>query len=181
MKKIKKIVAFLLLISSINVLANDYALLDTYPLLNDMKMAKKEQILLENMQSLISNHQNNNKNKLIELKNKFKTVINGLSEGNKSLKLQGTKVAILKNKIEAIQLQWSQEHTILDSALNNKMYKEEALETINQLSKKLLGLNALYTQSYTRYKRNSVMKSLVSSYMKSHTHRQNTYALNTIQ
>jgi len=180
MKNIKKIVAFLLLTST-TAFANDYALLSTYPLLNDMKMAKQEQVLLNTMHSAITDHQHNNKTQLAQLKNKFTAIITGLSNGNKELKLKGTKVAILKNKIEAIQLQWSHESSMLDSALNNKMYEEEALEILNKLSKSLNSLNNLYSQSYARYKRNSVMKSLVSSYMRTQENREARYALNIIQ
>ena len=180
MKNIKKIVAFLLLTST-TAFANDYALLSTYPLLNDMKMAKQEQALLNSMRSTITDHKHNNKSELTQLKNRFTTIITGLSNGNKELKLKGTKVAILKNKIEAIKLQWSHENSMLDSALNNKMYEEEALETLNKLSKTLNSLNNLYSQSYARYKRNSVMKSLVSSYMRTQEHKEARYALNTIQ
>jgi len=181
MKNIKKIVAFILLTSTTTAFANDYALLNTYPLLNDMKMAQKELVLLDTMRSTITDHKHNNKSKLEALKNKFSTVIMGLSNGNKQLNLKGTKVAILKNKIEAVQLQWSHENTMLDSALNNKMYEDDALETINKLSKTLNALNDLYSQSYARYKRNSVMKSLVSSYMRTQENREERYALNIIQ
>ena len=71
--------------------------------------------------------------------------------------------------------------SMLDSALNNKMYEEEALEILNKLSKSLNSLNNLYSQSYARYKRNSVMKSLVSSYMRTQENREARYALNIIQ
>jgi len=181
MKNIKKIVSLILLASSINLYANDYALLNTYPLLNDMKMAQKEQALLDTMRSKVLSHKSSNKMELANLKKRFSTIITGLSNGNKQLNIKGTKVTILKNKIEAIQLQWSHEKGMLDSALNNKMYEEDALATINKLSNTLDSLNELYSQSYARYKRNSVMKSLVSSYMKSQKNHEARYALNTIK
>jgi hypothetical protein len=167
MKTLKTLLAFgLLLTSTISATANNYALLNTYPLLNDMKMAKKEQLLLNNMRSLISDRKNNNKTKLVEQKEIFTTIITGLSKGDNTLGLQGTELVFLKNKINTIQLLWSQEKSILDSAVNNKMYKNDAYVTINKLSSHLTTLNKLYNQSYTRYKQNSVIKSLVSSYMK---------------
>jgi hypothetical protein len=166
MKTLKTLLAFgLLLTSTISANANDYALLNTYPLLNDMKMVKKEQLLLNSMRSLITDRKNNNKVKLTEQKEIFTSIITGLSEGDSSLGLHGTELVFLKNKISTIQLLWSQEKNILDSAVNNKMYKNDAYETIEKLSSHLVLLNNLYTQSYTRYKQNSVMKSLVSSYM----------------
>jgi len=167
MKTLKILLAFgLLLTSSISANENDYALVDTYPLLNDMKMAKKEQLLLNNMRSLITDRKNNNKAQLAEQKEVFTAIITGLSEGNSKLGLHGTELVFLKNKINTIQLLWTQEKSILDSAINNKMYKNDAYATINKLSSHLTVLNKLYKQSYTRYKQNSVMKSLVSSYMK---------------
>jgi hypothetical protein len=131
-----------------------------------MKMAKKEQLLLNNMRSLITDRKNNNKAQLTEQKKVFTAIITGLSDGNTKLGLHGTELVFLKNKINTIQLLWSQEKSILDSAINNKMYKNNAYLTINKLSSHLTDLNKLYKQSYTRYKQNSVMKSLVSSYMK---------------
>ena len=167
MKTLKILLAFgLLLTSTISANANDYALLDTYPLLNDMKMAKKEQLLLNNMRSLINDRKNNNKTQLAEQKKVFTAIIKGLSEGNSKLGLHGTELVFLKNKINTIQLLWSQEKGILDSAINNKMYKKDAYSTLKKLSSHLTVLNERYKQSYTRYKKNSMMKSLVSSYMK---------------
>ena len=167
MKILKTLLAFgLLLTSTISANANDYALLNTYPLMNDMKMAKKEQLLLNNIRSLITDRKNNNKDKLAEQKKIFTAIIKGLSDGNSKLGLHGTELIFLKNKINTIQLLWSQEKSILDSAINNKMYKNDAYSTLKKLSSHLVDLNKLYKQSYTRYKQNSVMKSLVSSYMK---------------
>ncbi|HIP51975.1 MAG TPA: hypothetical protein EYG94_07815 [Campylobacterales bacterium] len=167
MKILKTLLTFGLLVSStISINASDYALIDTYPLLNDMKMAKKEQLLVNNMRSLITNHKNNNKAQLAEQKKIFTAIITGLSAGNTKLGLHGTKLVFLENKINIIQLLWSQEKSILDSAINNKMYKNDAYRTIEKLSLHLAELNKLYQQSYARYKQNSAMKSLVSSYMK---------------
>jgi len=182
MNTIKTLMAFaILLTSTISAQANDYALVGTYPLLNDMKMAKKQEKLLDQMSKTISDHKNNNKNKLTDLKQQFTVVIDGLLEGDHSLHLHGTKLVILKNKIKTIKLLWTQEKTILDSAINNRMYEDEAYATIEKLTKSLNSLNKLYTQSYTRYKQNTVMKSLVKSYMRSATNIEPKYAFNTIK
>jgi len=166
MKILKTLLTFgLLVTSTISANANDYALLNKYPLLNDMKMAKKEQLLLNNMRSLITDRKNNNKVKLLEQKEIFSAIISGLSKGDTALGLHGTELLFLKNKITTIQLLWSQEKSILDSAINNKMYENDAYSTIDKLTSHLSELNNLYTQSYARYKKNSLMKSLVSSYM----------------
>jgi hypothetical protein len=169
MNTLKSLIAFTILLSSNTVHANDYALTHSYPLLNDMKMVEKEQLVLNDMNIAISNHKTNSKDKLIKLKNEFSTVIDGLSNGNKTFNLHGTKLVVLKNEIKKIQLIWSQEKSILDSALNNKLYEKEAKSTIKKLSKKLIKLNRLYKKSYIRYKKNSTMKSLVKSYMKKNT------------
>jgi len=182
MKNIKTIVAFALLsITTISAHANDYALLNSYPLLNDMKMAKKQQLLLQTMQNTINDHKNNNKSKLAQLKSQFTEVIKGLSKGDKQLNLHGTKLVILKNKIKTIELLWNQEKSILDSAVNNKLYKKEAYATIEKLSKNLNTLNKLYSKSYARYKQNSIMKSLVKSYMNNNTTIEPRYAFSTIR
>ena len=181
MKIIKTFMVFMLLLTSTTALhANDYALVSNYPLLTDMKMAKKQKKVLTQMSKIISNHKNN-KNKLFRLKKEFSMVIDGLLKGDKSLHLHGTKLVVLKNKIKTIKLLWKQEKDILDSAINNKMYENEAYATIRKLKKSIVSLNKLYTQSYSRYKQNSVMKSLVKSYMKNDTSIKPKYALNTIK
>jgi Skp family chaperone for outer membrane proteins len=182
MKNIKSLVAFaLLLTSTISASANDYALINTYPLLNDMKMAKKQQVLLSTMKNTIADHKNNNKGKLAHLKNEFTLVINGLSKGDASLNLHGTTLVTLKNKIKTIQLVWAQEKNILDSAVNNKMYENEAYATINKISTDLRKLNNLYSKSYAKYKQNSIMKSLVRSYMNNNIATEPRYAFSTIR
>jgi len=167
--------------ATITANADDYALLNNYPLLNDMKMAKKQQTLLNEMRSTISDHKNNNKVKLSHLKKEFTSVINGLSTGDKTLNLHGTELVVLKNRIKTIQLLWSQEKTMLDSAVNNRMYEDDAYATIDKLSANLSALNKLYTQSYTRYKQNSIMKSLVQSYMNTNNPTEPRYALNIVK
>jgi len=151
--------------ATISANENDYTRLNNYPLLNDMEMAKKEQLLLNNMHTLITDRKQNNKEKLLVQKKIFSSIIMGLEKGDKTLDLHGTELRSLKTKIATIQLLWSQENTILDSAIHNKMYMDDAYETINKLSSYLKELNNLYIQSYTRYKKSSIMKSLVSSYM----------------
>ena len=172
MKNIKLFVAtILLLASNITAFANDYALLDTYPLSNEMKTAKKQQSILDNMHTTIIEGKYDSQKELNHLKNNFNTALETLSKG--------TEVTIIKNKIEEIKIQWKQDNHLLDASINNEMYKKEAFTSLTQLSKKLASLNKLYKQSYTRYKQNSIMKSLVSSYMKMQEASKPKYALNT--
>ena len=174
MKNIKLFVAMaLLLTSTITTFASDYALIDTYPLLNEMKTAKNQQAVLDNIQTTIVEHKYDSQDQLTNLKSQFHTVLSSLSKG--------TKVTIIKNKIEELKLQWEQDNHFLDAAINSKMYKKEALKTLHQLSKTLASVNNLYAQSYARYKQNSVMKSLVSSYMKTQEVSEPRYALNIVR
>jgi len=138
---------------------------NNYPLLNDMKMAKKEQLLLNNMHELIADRKHNNKEKLLEQKKIFSAIITGLEKGDKVLGLHGTELRSLKTKIATIQLLWSHENTILDSAIHSKMYMDDAYATLEKLSSNLKELNSLYAQSYARYKKHAIIKTLVSSYM----------------
>jgi len=166
MKIVKTFLTFgLLVTATISANANDYTITNNYPLLNDMKMAKKEQLLLNNMHALIADRKHNNKKKLLAQKKIFSAIIAGLEKGDKVLGLHGTELSSLKTKITTIQLIWSQENTVLDSAIHNKMYRGDAYATLNKLSSYLKELNNLYRQSYARYKKNSMMKSVVSSYM----------------
>ena len=182
MKTIQSMVAFaLLLISTTTAFAHDYALMDNYPLLNDMNMAKKEQALVNDMHLAITSQENNSKTTLSHLKSQFTKIILGLSDGDTKLNLKGTKVAVIKNKIASIQLEWAEDNHLLDSAVNNKMYQDEALKALTKLSNSLKSLNQLYRHSYTRYKQNSVMKSLVSSYMRAQARTETRYALNNVK
>jgi len=173
MKNIKLFVAMVLLITlTFTAFANDYALLDTYPLLDEMKSAKQQQTVLNNIKNTILEHKYNSQDQLTHLKAHFTTALTSLSKG--------TKVTIIKNKIEELKLQWKQDNYSLDAAINHKMYEEEAFKTIEKLSKTLNELNTLYTQSYARYKQKSIMKSLVSSYMQTKDASKAKYAFNTI-
>lgn len=182
MKNLKLLLTLgLLLTSMLKVQANDYALLDTYPLLNDMKMVKANQMFLDNFKALISNHSNDTSDKLLAQKQKFSTILNGLSSGDSKLGLRGTELKPLRNKINTIQQIWSEEHMVLTAALKNPMYEENALSTLHKLSEEFQKLDKLYQQSYTRYKKNSVMKSLVRSYMRSQVEQQPIYAVNMVK
>lgn len=182
MKLFKKILISGLLLTSF-VAANDSTLTNKYPLLTDMKMAKEEQLILSNINALITDRKHNNREKVMVQKKLFSTIINGLSKGNSKLKIHGTKVQFLKLKIATIQLLWQHENTIIDSAINNKMYEKDACDSIEKLSSELSELNKLYKQSYARYKKNSAMKSLVSSYMKKEDKliNESMYAMNTVK
>lgn len=174
MRKIKLFVAMILLLTStITAFADDYALLDTYPLLDEMKSAKKQQTTLEKIRTTIVEHRYDSQEQLTHLKSQFSAALNALSKG--------TEVVVIKNKIEELKLQWEQDNHFLDSAINSEMYKREAFKTIRQLSKTLTEVNSLYAQSYARYKKNSIMKSLVSSYMKTQELSEPRYALNTVK
>lgn len=182
MKTIKTLLTFGIILSASSFAqANDYALLKSYPLLNDMKIIKQEQILLKNMKLLISDRKNNHKDKISKQKKLFSKIIIGLERGDKKLKLHGTELKTLKDKIQIIKILWSQEKGILDSAVNNKMYTKDAYKTISKLSQELKELQERYRQSYARYKKNAVMKSVVSSYMKKSNKKDSKYALNVVK
>ncbi len=174
MKKIKLFVIItLLLTSSITAFANDYALMNTYPLLDEMKSAKKQQTVLKKIYTTIVEHKYNSQEQLTNLKSQFTTILDSITKG--------TKVTIIKNKIEELKVQWEEDNHLLDSAINSEMYQKEALHTLSKLSDKLNLINKLYAQSYARYKQNSIMKSLVSSYMKRQKISEQRYALNTVK
>ena len=172
MKKIKLLVAItLLLTSTFKSFANDYAILNTYPLLDEMKSAKKQQNILDKIHTTIIEQKYDSQKQLANLKKQFIANLEFISKG--------TKVTAIKNKIEELKLQWKQNNYLLDSAINNKMYKKEAFDYLTQLSRTLTLINQLYTQSYSRYKRNSIMKSLVNSYIQEFS--KTKYALNTVK
>ncbi|KIM08315.1 MAG: hypothetical protein KU29_04280 [Sulfurovum sp. FS06-10] len=179
MKKITTLLVFmLLLISSITAYAEDYALINHYPLLNDMKVANKQQLIIDHIEEIL-NQSNKDRDTFNTLEKEFNQALIGLIEGDEKMKLKGTKIATLRGQLNSIKTLWNQEKITLINALNSDKRQEKALETLHKLSTKLETLNECYKKSYKQYKLNSTFSSIVKQHTYNHLTRQRL-ALNII-
>ena len=166
MKKITKLATLALILASSTLFASssDYALTTKYKLLNDMKLAQKQQALIVKMnQSLDS--------KVIDIealkssKDKFSKVLLGLTAGNSTYKLKGTSIPMIKTKLSEVQTLWTKQLHLLSSIETGKVDKEKVMEGLNTLMIKMSEAVSLYNKSYKRYKQNSMLSSIVNRHL----------------
>ena len=175
MKTLTKVATLALILGTNTLLAyDDYALTDNYKLLNDMKLAQKQQEVIVN----INNQLNKNIIDIKSLKNaqeRFNKVLIGLSNGDQSLNLKGTNIDEIKVKLSEVQKIWKIEKTMLNSITEEN--KEKAISKLNIIMLKMSEAIALYNKSYERFKQ----KSKISSIVNRHLHSNQIFAFNTIQ
>jgi len=166
MKKITKFATVALVLGTSTLFASsvDYALTTKYKLLNDMKLAQRQQALIVSMnQSLDSN--------IIDVKTlnrskeQFSRVLLGLTKGNSAYKLKGTRIPMIKSKLSEVQTLWSGELKILSSINSNKANKQKAIAGLNTLMIKMSEAVAMYNKSYKRYKQSSMLSSIVNRHL----------------
>ena len=166
MKKITKLVTLALVLGTSTLFASssDYALTTKYKLLNDMKLAQKQQALIVRMnQSLDS--------KVIDIKllkkskEQFSQVLLGLTSGNSTYKLKGTSIPMIKTKLSEVQNLWKNELKILSSIESGKADKQKAIAGLNTLMIKMSEAVAMYNKSYKRYKQSSMLSSIVNRHL----------------
>ena len=179
MKKITKLTIWALVLgtSSLESASSDYALTTKYKLLNDMKLAQKQQSLIVSMnQSLDS--------KVIDIKSlrhskeQFSQVLLGLTSGNRNYKLKGTSIPMIKTKLSEVQTLWKKELKVLNSIESANVDKEKAIAGLNTLMIKMSEAVAMYNKSYKRYKQSSVLSSIVNRHLGEN--RKSALALNNL-
>ncbi len=175
MKFFTKIVATVLLISTTVVLASeDYALTAEYKLLNDMKMAKEQQADIVSMSKLLEAKELNRKELMSSVK-RFDKVLQGLLNGDKTMKLNGTKIPSIRHQLNELLMAWNESKVLLSHPLSSELQKQKAINNLNTILIKVSQTVALYNQSYSRYKQRSRLSSIVNRHMNSN----HTLALNT--
>ncbi|MBU1668619.1 hypothetical protein KKC13_09355 [bacterium] len=182
MKNIKSLLLLVGLIStSITTYADDYALINSYPLFTDMKTVSKQQTTLEHMSNIVM-QENKDQETFQKLEAQFEQTIEGLAHGDKARELKGTNISELRRKLSRIQIFWKKEKTTVHNALTNNRDSEQALASLHKLSIKIEQLNTLYKKSYTRYKQRSILGSIVKRHMNTkEASTQQILVLNTIQ
>ncbi len=170
MKKITKMAILVLGLGGLSLhgASADYALTTKYKLLNDMKLAQKQQALIVSMnQSLDS--------KVIDIKSlksskkKFTQVILGLTSGNRNYHLKGTRIPMIKTKLAEVQTLWKNELKVLSGVEAGKADKERAIAGLNELMIKMSEAVSMYNKSYKRYKQNSMLSSIVNRHLGENT------------
>jgi hypothetical protein len=166
MKEITKLATIALVLGTSTLFASssDYALTTKYKLLNDMKLAQKQQALIVSMnQSLDS--------KVIDIKTlkkskeQFSKVLLGLTTGNRDYKLKGTSIPQIKSKLSEVQTLWNRELKVLSHVESNKGDKQKAISGLNTLMIKMSEAVSMYNKSYKRYKQNSMLSSIVNRHL----------------
>ena len=166
MKTITKM-AIMILILGTNLLfavSNDYAITDNYKLLNDMKLAKKQQELIVDMSHALESNTVDNITFRIS-KEKFSQVLFGLSKGNQSINLNGTNIPTIRAKLSEVQVIWIRELKKINTVTSNNNNKESVMEGLNTIMIKMSEAVVLYNKSYYKFKQKSKLSSLVNHHM----------------
>lgn len=138
--------------------SNNYTITKEYKLLNDMKIAKKQQFLIMDMsKALKTNHVD------IDASKRFTKVLLGLVNGSDSLGLKGTNIPKIKSKLNEIEELWKSELSILSSAKSEKDTKK-AIKILEHIMIKMNEAISLYNKSYDRFKQKVKLSSIVGQH-----------------
>jgi len=163
MKKITKTLAVTLLLNTAWLNASfveDYAFIKEYKLLNDMKLAQKQQELILKIGKELRDR-NIDVELLRALENRFSKVLNGLIHGDKRLSLKGTNLPTFRAKLIELKRAWRDESKLINRSLKNRDLRDKALAKLNSLMIQTSELIELYNQSYSRFKQKSKLSSIV--------------------
>jgi hypothetical protein len=165
MKKLTKIATIAIVMGS-NLLtaSEDYALTDNYKLLNDMRLAQKQQEIIVNMNKELSKKDIKIKS-LTKEAERFDKVLTGLIEGDLSLHLKGTNLPIIQTKLKEVKKLWNIELNILKDKSLTKDEKEKAIANLNNIMVKMSEAITLYNKSYERFKQKSKISSIVNRHI----------------
>jgi|GEM_PF-3536526 len=163
MTKIAKRLAITILLGTASINASrieDYALTKEYKLLNDMKLAQKQQELIlkmgKEMEAKIVDIKSLN-----ILKDRFERVLNGLIHGDRELNLKGTNLSRFKTKLVELKELWKKESKLIQKSIKNRELKDKVVANLNSVMLKMSELIDLYNKSYSRFKQKSKISSIV--------------------
>jgi len=177
MKRITKVATLALVLGTSTLLAyDDYALTDNYKLLNDMKLAQKQQEVIVDINKQLNRDTIDTKS-LKNAQERFNKVIIGLLNGDKSLNLKGTNIDRIRIKLSKVQKLWEDENSMLNNISKNN--REKVLEKLNIIMLKMSEAIALYNKSYDRFKQKSKISSIVNRHINSNLNQ--IFAFNIIK
>jgi len=177
MKTLTKVATLALVLGTSSLLAyDDYALTENYKLLNDMKLAQKQQEVIVNINKQLNRDTIDTKS-LKNAQERFNKVIIGLLNGDKSLNVKGTNIDRIRTKLSEVQKLWENENSILNKI--SKDNKEKAISKLNIVMLRMSEAIALYNKSYERFKQKSKISSIV--YRHIHSNQNQILAFNTVK
>ncbi|NPA60771.1 MAG: hypothetical protein GXO06_00610 [Epsilonproteobacteria bacterium] len=164
MKKLTQTLTIALLVGTASGEASsyieDYAITKEYKLLNDMRVARKQQELILKMGRELD-ARDVDVESLKALEGRFTQVLNGLIYGDDSLELRGTKLPAFRSKLVELKRVWGEESKLMRDSISNIDLRDEAKAKLNGLMIKMSELIELYNQSYSRFKQKSKISSIV--------------------
>jgi len=177
MKTVIKVATLALVLGTSTLLASDdYALTDNYKLLNDMKLAQKQQEVIVNINKQLSSNSIDIK-LLKKSRDRFEKILLGLLNGDKFLNLKGTNIYQIRTKLSEVQKLWKNEDTMLNNI--SKDNREKVIAKLNIIMLKMSEAIALYNKSYDRFKQKSKLSSIVHRHINSYQNQ--IFAFNAIQ
>jgi len=176
MKTLTKVATLALVLGTSTLVADDYALTENYKLLNDMKLAQKQQEVIVDINKQLNRDTIDTKS-LKNSQERFNKVIMGLLNGDKSLNLKGTNIDRIRTKLSEVQKLWEDENSMLNSISEDN--REKVIAKLNIIMLKMSEAIALYNKSYERFKQKSKISSIVNRHINNHQNQ--IFAFNTIK
>jgi len=182
MKKFTRtnIIALALVLGTTTLFASsdDYALTENYKLLNDMKLAQKQQALIVSMGQTLESERLDVK-ALKDAQIRFEQILTGLDEGNSAIKLKGTSIPKIKAKLKEVKNLWNAEVKRLNGSLMSSDEREDAIDGLNKIMVKMSQAVEIYNNSYSRFKQRSKLSSIVNRHI--NARKNQTFALNIVK
>jgi len=151
------------LLKEMNIAVELYAKQDKksdFVLINDMNLAGKQRMLLQKMaKSLLVL----NKEDFITSQKLFTRTLKGLKDGDKELKLKGTKLSSITKQLKVIDTLWTQAEKEFETALLGKNSKS-VIVTLDKISEEMDKTVKLYAESLNRQRQRYEFASLIKIY-----------------
>jgi vacuolar-type H+-ATPase subunit I/STV1 len=122
-----------------------FASSSNYLLLNDMKLAKEEIAILDQMTQKVTK----------ENKEEFSKILEGLINSDSSLNLRGTEIIDIKDKLIEIQKLWESKKDTIKSETSS----------LNDIKNKINKVVKIYNKSYDKYLKKQKFSALVTQHM----------------
>jgi hypothetical protein len=140
---------------------------------NDINLAGKQRMLTQKIaKDLLLYQANINPKKALESLNSsvklFDKTLNGLYNGDKDLKLVGTKLPKIVKQLDIVKENWQSVKPLIFKAIEDKKNQKLTKEVISKLDKTKYEMNKaveLYTKSLNRQKQILKLNALISGFM----------------
>jgi len=140
---------------------------------NDINLAGKQRMLTQKIaKDLLLYQANINPKKALESLNSsvklFDKTLNGLYNGDKDLKLVGTKLPKIVKQLDIVKENWQSVKPLIFKAIEDKQNQKLTKEVISKLDKTKYEMNKaveLYTKSLNRQKQILKLNALISGFM----------------